>query len=74
LVFHITSITGEKLIESNSLTPFSGMWLSSMVLLPIALFLTYKAVKDAALFDSDIYRRFLDRIKSKINKTSLQGA
>lgn len=74
LVFHITSITGEKLIESGSLTPFAGMWLSSMVLLPIALFLTYKAVKDAALFDRDTYTRFLDRIKSMFNKTNTQRA
>lgn len=70
LIFHITSITGEKLIESGSLTPFAGMWLSSMVLLPIALFLTYKAVKDAALFDRDTYTRYLDRIKSMFNKTN----
>lgn len=70
LIFHITSITGEKLIESGSLTPFGGMWLSSMVLLPIALFLTYKAVKDAALFDRDTYTRLLDRIKSMFNKNN----
>ena len=74
LIFHITSITGEKLIESGSVTPFGGMWLSSMVLLPIALFLTYKAVKDAALFDSDTYTRFLDRIKSMFNKKNKQRA
>jgi len=74
LVFHITSITGEKLIESGALIPFTGMWLSSMVLLPIALFLTYKAVKDAALFDRDTYTRFLDRIKSMFNKSKTQRA
>ena len=74
LIFHITSITGEKLIESGSVTPFAGMWLSSMVLLPIALFLTYKAVKDAAVFDRDTYTRFLDRIKSMFNKTNTHSA
>ena len=74
LIFHITSITGEKLIESGSVTPFAGMWLSSMVLLPIALFLTYKAVKDAAVFDRDTYTRFLDRIKSMFNKTNTLSA
>lgn len=63
LVFHITSISGEKMVESGVLTPFGGMWLSSMVLLPVALFLTYKAVKDAALFDRDTYARMLEKIQ-----------
>lgn len=72
LIFHITSISGEKLIESGKLDPFTGMWLSSMVLLPIALFLTYKAVKDAALFDRDTYTRFADRIKAFFNKKTTQ--
>ena len=62
LVFHITSISGEKMVESGVLTPFGGMWLSSMVLLPIAFFLTYKAVKDAALFDRDTYSRMVEKI------------
>ncbi|MCA1763488.1 MAG: LptF/LptG family permease [Flavobacteriales bacterium] len=64
LVFHITSISGENMVESNVLSPFTGMWLSSMVLLPIAIFLTYKAAKDAALFDRDTYIRVLNRIRT----------
>lgn len=63
LVFHITSISGEKMVESGVMTPFGGMWLSSMVLLPVALFLTYKAIKDAALFDRDTYTRLFDKIQ-----------
>ncbi len=67
LVFHITSISGEKMVESGVLSPFSGMWLSSMVLLPVALFLTYKAIKDAALFDRDTYARMLEKIRGIFN-------
>jgi lipopolysaccharide export system permease protein len=64
LIWHITSISGEKMVESGVLTAFSGMWLSSMVLLPISVFLTYKAAKDAALFDRDTYIKFGDRLKN----------
>ncbi len=62
LVFHITSISGEKMVSTGTLSPFTGMWLSTMVLLPIALYLTYQAAKDAALFDADVYTRFIERI------------
>lgn len=73
LVFHITSISGEKMVETDALTPFVGMWLSSMILLPVALFLTYKAIKDAALFDRDTYTRIIDKIYTflKLKKQSV---
>jgi lipopolysaccharide export system permease protein len=63
LIWHISSISGEKMVESGVLTAAQGMWMSSLILLPIALFLTYKAAKDAALFDRDTYSKFMDRLK-----------
>jgi lipopolysaccharide export system permease protein len=70
LVFHITSISGEKMVSTGSMTPFTGMWLSTMVLLPIALYLTYQAAKDAALFDADVYTRFIERIGKMFTKVN----
>ncbi len=64
LIWHISSISGEKMIESGVLTAAEGMWMSSLILLPISLFLTYKAAKDAALFDRDTYTKFADRVKA----------
>lgn len=61
LIYHITSISGEKMVESGKLLPYEGMWMSSAILFPIAVFLTYKAAKDAALFDRDVYIRFFER-------------
>lgn len=61
LIYHITSISGEKMVETGKLLPHEGMWLSSAVLLPVAVFLTYKAAQDAALFDRDAYVRFFER-------------
>ena len=56
------SITGEKLAREGVLTPFWGMWMSSAVLLPMGLFLSYKAATDSALFDRDLYIRFFKRL------------
>jgi lipopolysaccharide export system permease protein len=38
------------------------MWTSSLILLPIGIFLTYKATTDSALFDKDAYVRFLRKL------------
>ena len=65
LLYYILSISGENMIESNMLTPVVGMWMSSLILVPIGLFLTYKAANDSALFDFEIYKRFFKRILRK---------
>ncbi len=63
LFYYIISITGENLVESNVLTPFSGMWLSAFFLVPIGLFLTYKAANESRLFDIEAYKKVLNKLK-----------
>lgn len=66
LIFHITSITGEKMAKEGSITPASGMWAATFILLPVGLFLLYKATTDSALFDSEIYSRVFGKLKKLI--------
>lgn len=68
ILYHMISITGEKLAREGVLTPFWGMWLSSSVLLPMGLFLSYKATTDSALFDRDAYLKFFRRIFGRLKK------
>jgi lipopolysaccharide export system permease protein len=42
--------------------PIAGMWLSTAVLIPIGLFLTWKAMKDSNLFNAEFYYRIMRRI------------
>lgn len=57
MVFYFSSTTGEKFAKENTLTPFTGMWLATFVLIPIGLFLTYKAMRDSQLFNKEVYNR-----------------
>ena len=45
LFYYIVSMVGEQMVKSGSLSPSLGMWLSTIILTPIASFLTYWAVK-----------------------------
>lgn len=74
LIYHISSISGEKMVDSGKLLPYEGMWMSSAILMPIAIFLTYKAAKDAALFDRDVYIRFFERMGRVFAKKESSGA
>jgi lipopolysaccharide export system permease protein len=63
IAFHITNTSGEKMVKQSILTPFSGMWLSTMILVPVGLFLTYKAMQDSQLFNIEFYRRMFQKKK-----------
>jgi lipopolysaccharide export system permease protein len=63
LLYYVISITGEKFAKEGVWTPIEGMWLSSAVLMPIGIFLTYKATTDSNLFNIGVY---LDPIKNTI--------
>ena len=66
MVFYFSSTMGEKFARENKLTPFAGMWMATFVLVPIGLFLTYKAMRDSQLFNKESYYRFTRKIRSLI--------
>jgi lipopolysaccharide export system permease protein len=68
LVFHIISFSTEKLVVAGGLEAWPGMWTSTMVLLPIGLFLTWKAATDSPLLDSDAYYRGWERFRSMFSR------
>jgi len=44
------------------------MWLSNIVLLPIAAFLIYKAMNDSQLFNKEFYFRAFEIVKKLIQR------
>jgi lipopolysaccharide export system permease protein len=71
LIYYILSITGEKFAKEGMWSVWSGMWLSSLALLPVGLFLTYKATTDSKIFEWEFYlrplKRLFERIRQKLN-------
>ena len=68
VVFFLLNNFGEKLAKSGQWSVYAGMWLSSLFLIPIGLFLTYKAMRDSQLFNQEFYYRFLQPIKVTLQK------
>ena len=68
IVYYIIDNTGYKMAREGLWTAAEGMWLSSSVLLPIGIFLTYKAAVDATLFNKEEYIRFLQQTKQKLEQ------
>jgi len=62
LIYYIISTIGEKSVKDGNVSPILGMWISIIILTPIGLFLSYKAITDSAIFDTDSYKKFFKRI------------
>lgn len=65
-VFHLLNTSGEKLAKEGVLHVFTGTWLPSLVLIPIGLFLTYKAMRDSQLLNKEFYYRTAVKLRKFI--------
>lgn len=63
-LFYFSGTTGEKMAKEGSLPPAIGMWLSTILLLPIGLFITYQAMHDSQLFSKEFYFRLSKKIRA----------
>ena len=55
VVYYIITLMGEKASTEGVWSAVMGMWLSSIVLTPVAIYLMIKATNDSSLLDTDWY-------------------
>jgi lipopolysaccharide export system permease protein len=69
LIFHVLNLFGEKFVKEDIANAFTGMWLAVMILIPIGIFLTYKAMRDSQLFNKEFYNLVVNRVRSLFKKS-----
>jgi lipopolysaccharide export system permease protein len=73
VIWYVISLSGEKLVEEELISSVAGMWASSYILLPVGIFLTYKASNDSVIMNIDTYLLFLRKIKDYIYRVTITG-
>jgi lipopolysaccharide export system permease protein len=68
VAYHVISFTGEKSVRSAVTDPWKGMWMSTMIFLPVGIFLAYKAGTDSTLMDSESYKLIFKKIIKTFKK------
>ncbi len=63
VVYHVISVTGEKAARTGEMSVVLGVWLSTLVILPLGLFLTYKATTDSPLMDTESWSKYFETHK-----------
>ena len=66
VLYWVVDITGERLGNNGTVTPFVGKFISAFVLAPIGGFLTVKAVQDKSIFNVDGLKIWIRKAKSKL--------
>ena len=56
IVYYIFENSGMRMARDGNWTVWFGKWISTAVLTPVAMFFTYKANKDSAVFNMELYR------------------
>lgn len=77
IFYYIVDNIGFKMARDGIWQAWEGMWLSSAVLAPLGIFLTYKAVNDSVILNPDTYidavKHFISHIGSRKRRRDNQS-
>ena len=68
ITFHFINTFGKRLSQEGGMSPFVGSWMSSFVLSPLAILLTYRATNDNGLINFDAITTPISQLFQKISE------
>jgi lipopolysaccharide export system permease protein len=69
MLFIITTIMGEKLVRGESMNPILAAWLANLIVFPVAVWLTFKALRDSKFEQFHLIDRFFAYFNQKQSET-----
>ncbi len=63
IIYYIIDMMGIRSAREAVIAPQLGTWISSLVLLPLGVILTYKSVTDSEMMNTDAYKVFFEKVK-----------
>ena len=73
IVYYIFDNSGYRMARDDNWTVWFGRSIATMVLTPLAVFFTYKANNDSAVFNIDAYRMLVRRMLGLRQKRNIAG-
>lgn len=72
IFYYIIDNIGFKMARDGVWEAWQGMWLSSAILAPLGIFLTYKAVNDSVILNADTYLNALKTCSENVRAEKLK--
>ncbi|MFC0779801.1 LptF/LptG family permease [Flavobacterium sp. HJSW_4] len=71
ITFHFINTFGKRVSQEGGMSPFIGSWMSSFILSPLAILLTYRATNDNGLINFDAITTPISQLFQKISERFL---
>ncbi|MBQ3594612.1 MAG: LptF/LptG family permease [Bacteroidales bacterium] len=68
VIYYVITITSQRIAIAGDIPVFLGVWMSSIIILPIGVFLTIKATTDSALLDGESWKKTFNKIFKRDKK------
>ena len=69
LVYHFIGIFTKNLAEDSSISPILASWVSTIIMLPISIYLTNRATRDRSIFNFDNFYIIINNFFKRSNNT-----
>jgi lipopolysaccharide export system permease protein len=69
MVYFMLNSVGRNLAETNTVSPFFGMWLAAFFFTPVAWIITRAAANDAQVFSQEMWKNLLSKIMRRNEST-----
>ncbi len=74
LTYHFIGIFAKNSAEDGTVSPFVASWLSTVVMLPLGIWLTYRATTDQGIIDIGAFTERITKLFKKKNKDDSKHA
>ena len=75
IIFHFINTFGKKVAQENGIPPFLGTWMATLILSPLALLLTYRAINDiGGMINTDAILAPINNLFIKLFKKNKDNA
>jgi lipopolysaccharide export system permease protein len=72
VIYWVIDTICSKMVSNSDWSPAVGAWFPSLVLTPVAIFLTYKANTDSQIFNPDAYGHFFNVLFGRMKRLIVQ--
>lgn len=69
IIFYVMNLSVENLAWAGKLNPYLATWIPNLVLAPLGIWLTYKALTDSQVFDIEKYRAWFKPVIRLFNRS-----
>ncbi len=63
VVYQLLTMAGERMAKNQFIEPWLGMWISTVLLLPLSIWITRKAMNESALLDRSPLARLITKVR-----------